>query len=77
MVLAFTAVLVMAADVQGVAVGGPLRKRLVVAGTYLGGDPTDMQDCLQMDAYGKPATSPAASPELVSWETSYDCIPSE
>lgn len=45
--------------------------------TYLGGDPNDRRDCLQMDAVGNPSASPAASPELVSWRVTYDCAPSE
>lgn len=34
-------------------------------------------DCLQMDAYGTPATTPAAAPTLNSWRVTYDCIPTE
>jgi len=35
-------------------------------------------DCLQMDAYGTPATTtPASAPTLNSWRVTYDCVPSE
>jgi len=41
------------------------------------GSPSSSNDCLQMDARGIPASSPAASPKLDEWRVRYDCIPLE
>jgi hypothetical protein len=35
------------------------------------------KQCLQMDAYGIPASTPAASPTLTDWRVTYDCLPEE
>jgi hypothetical protein len=43
--------------------------------TELGGLPSGGYECLQMDAYGVPSTS--ASPELIDWNVTYNCLPSQ
>jgi hypothetical protein len=41
----------------------------------LGGLPNGGYECLQMDAYGVPSTT--ASPELIDWNVTYNCLPSQ
>jgi hypothetical protein len=43
--------------------------------TSLGGLPAAGYECLQMDAYGVPSTT--ASPELIDWNVTYNCLPSQ
>ena len=37
--------------------------------------PAGSYECLQMDAYG--VTSTTASPELIDWSVTYNCLPSQ
>lgn len=43
--------------------------------TSLGGLPAGRSQCLQMDVYGVPSTG--ATPELLDWNVTYSCLPSE